>query len=84
MTDLHPMRKWTVHVYHCPDAPEHRRYVAFFSEPQAPICFWGGDHREVHDAAVRWRDERVEANEAAYQKRMEARRKRKAVKETSV
>lgn len=75
MTDQHPMRKWTVYVYHCPDAPESRRYVAFFSEPQASICFWGSDHREVLRRAEDWRDRRVEANEAAYQNRMEAIRK---------
>lgn len=73
--DKHPMRQWGVLVYHCPDAPADRAYVAFFTEPQAPICFWGSDPGEVRTRALDWRNRRVEANEGAYQERMAALRK---------
>lgn len=73
--DQHPMRQWGVLVYHCPDAPADRAYVAFFTEPQASICFWGSDPAEVRTRALQWRDRHVEANEATYQKRLAASRK---------
>lgn len=78
LKDYHPARDWQVVVYHCPDAENRQPFVAFFDRQDLPICFWGSTCREVHDAAVRWRDDAVEANEARYRARVAALEKGRA------
>lgn len=67
----HPLRDVGVNVYHCAEAEEARRYVAFFTGARLAIYFPAPTRQESHDRAVRWRDRTVEREEAGYLARRE-------------
>ena len=79
----HPLRDVGVNVYHCPEAIEAKRYIAFFTDANVCIYFPGPTHQNVYERAVAFQNRTVEANEATYVARiaaLEAGRKKRKVK----
>ena len=83
----HPLRDVGVNVYHCAEAEEARRYVAFFTGARLEIYFPAATHQQAYERAVAWRDSAVEKNEATYLERLataEKRRKQRASKNVEI